>query len=124
MSGVHRAFAALLLVVLTIGVSVPLTCAGWEPAASDRMACCKRAAHEHSGDQQLADSCCAGQEQTHQPGATIASNVSVVPVPAVAVFTQAFELRAIEALAAQRFLPVLAHRFHSPPGLPGPPLRI
>jgi hypothetical protein len=124
MSGVHRAFAALLLAVLMIEVSVPLTCAGWEPAATDRMACCKRAAHEHCGDQQLADSCCAGQEQTHQPGATIASSVSAVPILALAVFTPAFEFRAVDAQAARRFQPALAHRFHSPPGLLGPPLRI
>jgi hypothetical protein len=124
MAEMRRAFAALLLAVLTIEVTVPMTCAGWEVAASDRMACCKRATHEHSGDQQLDDSCCAGQEQNHQPGTTIGSSVSAVRLMAVVVATPAFDLRAIEAQAARRLQPALAHPFHSPPGLLGPPLRI
>jgi len=88
------------------------------------MACCKRAAHGHAADQPLADDCCAGQEQTHQSGPTVTAGVLAGPPPIAAVFVTAFDLWAIEARPGKRLLPSVACRFHSPPDLLRPPLRI
>lgn len=124
MAGMHRAYAAVLLAILTLGSAAPVICSGWEPLPSDRMACCQRAAHERCDNQSVADSCCAGQEQTHQPGTTIAATVSAGALLTPAVVTPGFEPGATQSLAARHFQLSLAHCFHSPPGLPGPPLRI
>lgn len=122
MISMHRVVAALLLAVITGGGLAPVTCIGWEAAPSDRMACCQRAGHD-CPDQAAADDCCAQQEQTHQPAATMSATVVDAPV-AVPVGT--VPVRDYPSLASaasdRRALP--ARFLHAPPGAFARPLRI
>jgi hypothetical protein len=120
----RRASAAVLLAILTLVSGAPITCAGWETSGSERMACCKRAGHGHSVDPSMADSCCAGQEQTHQSGATASVAGLVAPAAASALLPGVFEFNAADVESGRRLHCSNAYRFHDPPGLLGPPLRI
>ena len=64
----RRSLAAIVLMVLFGGIAAPVTCAGWEVSASDRMACCQRAQHDSCDEQSAADDCCAAQEQSRSQG--------------------------------------------------------
>lgn len=118
----RRACAAVLLAILTLVSGTPITCAGWEASGSDRMACCKRAAHDHCDDQAMADSCCAGQEQTHQSGPTASAAMPIGPAVLSAVLPGLLEFAA--AAWGRRVCSFNVYRFHDPPGLLSPPLRI
>jgi hypothetical protein len=120
----RRVSAAVLLAILTLVSGAPITCAGWEPSGPERMACCKRAAHGHAVDQSMADSCCAGQEQTHQSGPTVNAARPLAPAVASAVLPSAFQFNAADVESGRRLPSSNVYRFHDPPGLPGPPLRI
>ena len=120
----RKSLAAIVLIVLFGGIAAPATCSGWETSASDRMACCKRAQHVSCNEQNAADDCCAGQEQSQQPGSSIATALQAAPAPGVVLFTPAFESTAIEQTTATLFELSLAQRLHGPPGLLAPPLRI
>jgi hypothetical protein len=76
-------FAALVLAVMTLASNVgAVDCVGWQPSASDRMACCVRAEHG-CPDQLAADQCCAAGELAQQPEVT--SSIAALPAPLVAV---------------------------------------
>ena len=124
MALMRRALAAIVLMVLFGGIAAPVTCAGWDLSASDRMACCQRAQHDSCGEQRAADDCCAAQEQSQQPGSNVTASLPDAPAPAVALFTPAFDSSAIQQSAATRFERAAAQRLHGPPGLLAPPLRI
>ena len=123
MKTMRRAFAACLLAVMALTVAVPVTCAGWESAAADRMSCCKRAGHD-CPDQSAADDCCAQQEQSHQPGASAAAATLSTPLSIAAFFVTTDHLgSAAQGISA----PITSARdltLHDPPGFFAPPLRI
>ena len=75
-------------------------------------------------DQAMADSCCAGQEQTHQSGPTVNAARPLAPAVASAVLPSAFQFNAADVESGRRLPSSNVYRFHDPPGLPGPPLRI
>ena len=88
MEAMRRALAAALLAILTLGNAPAVTCAGWESAASDRMACCKRAGNHDCPDQRTADNCCAAHEQSRHvipllfaPVAAPPQSIAVLPAP-------------------------------------------
>lgn len=124
MTRVRATCAVILLSILTLGSAAPLTCAGWESAASDRMACCKRAAHERCADQSAADACCAGQEQGRQRATGVSAVHAAAPVLAPAVFVPALAFFDLDGRATRHFAPSSAHPLHGPPGLLATPLRI
>ena len=77
-----RRFASLALATLLLAGNVAaVDCAGWQPSASDRMACCLKAEHG-CPDQLAADQCCAASESLQQP--TVTSVAAALPAPAVA----------------------------------------
>jgi len=120
----RRLFAAILLATLALGAGAPVTCAGWEPAASDRMACCKRAQHATCHDQTAADDCCARHEQSRQSGMTIDATLQSASSHALAVLPFAFEAVAALQDTASPIACGAARQLHGPPGLLAPPLRI
>jgi len=65
-----RRVVAMLLVTLAAGFLDPATCGGWESSARGRMACCARSQHAHRNEQQAADDCCAGREQSRSQSPT------------------------------------------------------
>lgn len=119
----RRAFATLLLAVMALVTGGPVTCAGWEPAAAERMSCCKRAGHD-CPDQSAADDCCAQQEQSHQPGASAAAATLSTPVSIAAFFVATDYPGSAASLTASPLLPVPGLTLHDPPGFFAPPLRI
>ncbi len=124
MTGMRRSLAAIVLMVLFGGLAAPMTCAGWDVSASDRMACCKRAQHGSCDEQRAADSCCAGQEQSSQPGSVMTAAPESAPAADVALATPGIDATVIELVAAALFERAVTHRLHGPPGLLAPPLRI
>jgi hypothetical protein len=120
----RRASAAVLLAIMTLVTGGPIACAGWEPSGTERMACCKRAGHGHSVDPSMADSCCAGQEQTHQSGTAVSVAELAAPAAASALLSSVFEFNAADVESGRRLHFSNAYRFHDPPGRLGPPLRI
>ena len=120
----RRLFAAILLATLALGAGAPATCAGWESAATDRMACCKRAQHASCHDQIAADDCCARHEQSRQSGRTIDAAVQATPSHVLAVLPFAFETTAAQQITASPFAFSAARDLHGPPSLLAPPLRI
>jgi hypothetical protein len=123
MTGMRRSVAAIVLMVLFGGIAAPMTCAGWEVSASERMACCQRAQHGPCDEQRVADNCCAGQEQSRQAGSTITAAAQAAPAPAVALSNPAFDSIALEQVATTLLDRAFA-RPHRPPGLLTLPLRI
>ena len=119
----HRAIAALLLSVMAAAISAPVTCTGWEPTPSERLACCQRAAHD-CADQVAADTCCAQQEQAHQPGSTASAPATAVPIVLDAVWAPAACPDAIAPIATPGLELVLHTQQHAPPGAFALPLRI
>jgi hypothetical protein len=120
----RRMCAVVLLAMLTLVSAAPITCAGWEASPSDRMACCKRAAHGHSVDPAMADSCCAGQEQTHQSASTVNASAAASRWLAPAVIFTVFQFVAVDVQASFASRLPRASRFHDPPGSSASPLRI
>jgi len=123
MDRVRRAFATFVLLAIAVGVAVPATCAGWEATPAQRMSCCERAKHD-CPDQTAADDCCAQQEQTHQPGATMSAVTVGVPVSFAAVFSYAIDFRAAKRATPSRFDTSPFLPAHAPPGSFAQPLRI
>jgi hypothetical protein len=117
-----RAVAALLAAVLTSSTLAPLTCSGWEAAAADRMACCRRAAHD-CPDQTAADACCAQQEQTRQPATTLSTAGLVAPAVLVAT-VPAPNPAAVETSVSRQYDVRAVPQLHAPPGSFERPLRI
>jgi hypothetical protein len=124
MREMRRSLAAIVLMVLFGGIGAPVTCAGWEVSASERMACCQRAQHGPCDEQRAADNCCAGQEQSRQAGSTVTAAPQAGPAPTVALSTPAFDSTAIAQVAAMHLERTITRRLHGPPGLLAPPLRI
>ena len=120
----RKAIAAALLMMLTGSISAPVTCAGWEGSAANRLACCKRAQHVACHEQATADDCCAGQEQSRQPAFTIAPQSATPPLQVVAVCVPAFDAVRVELTLAALCRQNLARQLHVPPNLSPPPLRI
>ena len=109
--------------MLTGSISAPVTCAGWEGSAANRLACCKRAQHAACHEQATADDCCAGQEQSRQPAFTIAPP-SATPPQVVAGCVPAFDAVPVELTLAALCYQNLIRQLHVPPNLSLPPLRI
>ena len=111
-----------MLAVLSI--ASPVTCAGWEERARDRMACCQRAGHGHCDDQRAADACCAGGEQREQPGTQAAGTLPAPLFQLIALLPAPLDGSepglAMVRYPGRRLAPLPA----SPPGFFGPPLRI
>jgi hypothetical protein len=124
MSAMRRSLAAIVLMALFGGFAEPATCSGWQASASDRMACCQRAQHPSCDDQRAADSCCAGEEQSRQPGSTMSAVPEATAAHGIALFTPTIDSTAIEQATATLFEHAVSRRLHGPPGLLAPPLRI
>jgi hypothetical protein len=120
----RRALAALIVALLTGSIAAPVTCAGWEAAAADRMACCKHAQHANCHDQAAADNCCARHEQSRQPASTVITAAPVGPAPVVALVVPVFDAATLVHTSAAVLERSAARRLHGPPGLLAPPLRI
>jgi hypothetical protein len=120
----RRLFAAILLATLALSAGAPATCAGWEAAATGRMACCKRAQHASCHDQIAADDCCARHEQSRQSGRTIDAALQAAPTHVLAVLPFAFDTTAAPQITANPFARSAARHLHGPPGLLAPPLRL
>jgi hypothetical protein len=112
-----------LLTVLAFTVTAPVTCAGWEAAPSERMACCQRAGHE-CADQVAADDCCAQQEQAHQPGSTASMATNAIPVIPLALWVATSPLDGVASAVGRHIELVLHTQHHAPPGAFALPLRI
>jgi len=93
---------AALAAILALSVGNVAVCAGWQPTADARMACCmsdancsmqKQEGHDHSSSssgvsQTQADSCCAASTQRREssPAASIfASSAVIALLPAVVI---------------------------------------
>ena len=120
----RKAIAATLLMMLTGSISAPVTCAGWEGSAANRLACCKRAQHVTCQEQATADDCCAGQEQSRQPAFTIAPLSATPPPQVVAGCVPALDAVRVELTLAALSHQNLIRQLHVPPNLSLPPLRI
>jgi hypothetical protein len=121
----RRRIVALLLAVLAFTAGTPVTCAGWQPKAAERMACCQRAAHGRCHDQKAADDCCAQQEQTQQPRIIAGAAAQAGPGHAgVALASPAAVSLIFEPQPASRFRSSVSPRPHHPPPVFAPPLRI
>jgi hypothetical protein len=80
-----RRLAALVLVALLLASNfAAVDCAGWQPSARERMACCIKADHA-CPDQLAADQCCAAGELSQQ--LTVTSSIATVPASAASVVT-------------------------------------
>ena len=104
-----RRLTALVVGMLLAGNVAAVDCAGWQPSASARMACCVKAEHG-CPDQLAADQCCAAGELAQQPTAT--SSIPSVAAPAVSVPALA------PLFVATSIVPVirsLGHHPQSPP---------
>ena len=123
MEGMRRTCASLVLAMMAFAITSPVTCAGWEPTPSERIACCQRAAHD-CADQVAADTCCAQQEQAHQPGSTASAPATAVPIVLDAIWAPAACPDAIAPTATPRLELVLHTQHHAPPGAFALPLRI
>ena len=123
MRRMRRALATLLLAVIASTVAGPMTCAGWEATAAERRSCCQRASHD-CPDQTAADDCCAAQEQTHQPGTTMAAVMLAVPVNVAAVFPDTIDFSSANRATTTRFETSAFLPPHAPPGSFAQPLRI
>src|SRR5215471_18638003 len=77
-----RKAAVLILVLLTGQTILPATCIGWESDPAARKACCKRAHHDHCGNQAAADDCCASHEGA-SVGTLAAGVMNVAAIPDV-----------------------------------------
>jgi hypothetical protein len=120
-----KVIAALLAVLLTGTIAAPLTCVGWEDSAKGRRECCKRADHAGCPDQQAADNCCAGHEQSRQLTTPSLSSTAQAPPSAVAALpVPALDLASLDGRAAVLLDVVLATRLHGPPPPLISPLRI
>jgi hypothetical protein len=118
-----RVVAALLVAVLASSAAAPFTCAGWQAAPADRMACCERADHD-CDDQTAADACCGQQEQSHQPAPTLSPLALVTPLVLATLATPGPDLSALADAAFKRHESFAAPPLHAPPGSFDLPLRI
>jgi hypothetical protein len=112
------------MLLLTGSIAAPVTCAGWEPAARDRMACCKRAEHASCHDQTAADNCCAQHEQSRQPGSSLTPSRHLTPAALVTVGIPDLDTADIADSSARIVERRAARRLHGPPGFLAPPLRL
>jgi hypothetical protein len=75
----QRVVASLLALVWVAGsLAAAADCAGWQPTAAARMACCLNAS-DRCPDQLSADACCARSEQAHLPTATVMFGTDSAP---------------------------------------------
>ena len=123
MQAMRRRIAACLLAVVGVSIATPVTCAGWQPRADERLACCQRAAHDHCKDQRAADDCCAGAEQQQQPAQVMATS-AMPSILALAFAPASFGSLAAAPTSARHSDPFFTLPPDSPPGFFGPPLRI
>jgi hypothetical protein len=120
----RKRVAAVVLLILTGGITAPATCTGWESSASDRMACCQRAQHEDCTEQSAADDCCAQEEQSRQIGSTVSPAAQVTAIKASLSGSPAY-LDSFSGLQrAPRLVSALAAAYSPPPPTLSPPLRI
>src|SRR3954468_20412058 len=70
--------AALILIVHTGALAVPVACFGWETSAAARMACCRDEHPRQAATQTAADDCCARRHESRQPafGDLVAASLS------------------------------------------------
>ena len=120
----RRALAAALLAILTLGSAPAVTCAGWESAPSDRMACCKRAGNHDCPDQRTADNCCAAHEQSRQLLPLLMVPIAAPPAPIVALTVPLMDAMALNRASAMLLDVLAAERLDRPPDLVASPLRI
>ena len=121
--GMLRIVSALVAAVLASSAAAPLTCAGWQAAPADRMACCERAGHD-CDDQAAADACCGQQEQSHQPAPTLSPLAVVTPLVLVTLATPGPDLPALANAASKQHESFAAPQLHAPPSSFDLPLRI
>jgi hypothetical protein len=120
----RRALAAALLAILTLGSAPAVTCAGWESAPSDRMACCKRAGNHDCPDQRTADNCCAAHEQSRQLLPLLMVPIAAPPAPIAALTAPLMDAMALNRASAMLLDVLAAERLDRPPDLVASPLRI